>query len=195
MPSFLRCSPNLWILAVVHGCLSPALQVPAQECALYPIALSTQSLSNLTAGETLSNIFNGTQPGDFGWLTWAGSPNETTLVNSLTVPGDSANYVNPDRATGHQISAGDWVPGKPGVSNSKNVGAALTALTALDIIVPVWDQTRGQGEHVAYHVAAFARVRLVSYLLPGQNRISARFLGYAACTASNGASIRRRARA
>jgi len=60
----------------------------AEQCELYPIALSAQQLSNAAPGMVL-DILNGAQPGNFGWLTWAGSPSEPTLVTSLTPPGDS----------------------------------------------------------------------------------------------------------
>src|ERR1051325_5836574 len=157
----------------------------ATGCDLYPIALSQRSLSNVSPGAVVSDAFNGAQPGNFGWLSWGGSPSEPTLVHSLTPPGDSSTYVNPDQPSDHQVSVGDWINAKPGVSNSKNVRAALDALESVDITVPVWDQARGTGEHAAYRVAAFARVRLISYQLPGQNRITVRFLGNTTCGAEN----------
>jgi hypothetical protein len=156
----------------------------AQSCDLFPIALPAQTLSNAAPNAVL-DIFNGGQPGNFGWLSWGGSPSEPTLVASLTPPGNSATYVNPDNPADHQVSVGDWVSSKPGVSNSKNVRDALDALKSLDIIVPVWNQTRGAGEHAEYRVAAFARVRILSYQLPSQNRITARFLGYHSCGSQN----------
>lgn len=153
----------------------------AADCELYPIALSQQSLSGVAPGSVLTNIANGAQPGNFGWLTWAGSPSVPTLVKSLTPPGDSDTYVNPDDPSDHVISIGDWIQGKPGVSNSKQVRNALDALKQIDIVVPVWDETRGQGNNADYRVSSFARVRLISYALPGQNRITARFLGIEPC--------------
>jgi hypothetical protein len=104
------------------------------------------------------------------------------LVRSLTPPGDSATYVNPLVAADRALSVGDWVQGAPGVSNSSQVRAALDTLKALDIVVPVWDAATGTGNNTAYRVAAFARIRLLDYRLPGQNRISARFLAYADCS-------------
>src|SRR5882762_10900420 len=80
-----------------------------QGCDLYPIALSVQQLSNAVPGSILTNIYNGTQPGNFGWLSWGGSPNEVPLVKSLTPPGDDATYVNPVNPDDHQINVGDWV--------------------------------------------------------------------------------------
>ncbi len=56
--------------------------------------------------------------GNFGLLTWTGSPGEEALVTSLTPPGDSETYVNPDDPADHEVSVGDWIHGKPGVSNS-----------------------------------------------------------------------------
>src|SRR5262249_20947219 len=154
---------------------------PPSSCDLYPIALPLQSLSNSSPGSVITDILNGAQPGNFGWLSWGGSPSEPALAASLTAPGNSSTYVNPDNPSDHQLSIGNWVHGKPGVSNSKKIRDALDALKAIDITVPVWDQTRGSGEHAAYRVAAFARVRLISYLLPGANHITARFLGFTSC--------------
>jgi len=172
-----------FLLGAAMALFSPVF-LRAQSCELYPIALSKESLSNVVAG-TVVNVFNGAQPGNFGWLSWGGSPSEPALVKSLTPAGDSSSYVNPDLPTDHQVSVGDWVQAKPGVSNSKNVRDALDSLKTIDITIPIWDQVRGQGEHAAYHVAAFANVRLISYQLPGQNQITARFLGYATCGGQN----------
>lgn len=68
--------------------------------------------------------------------------------------------------------------GRPGVSNSSQVRQALDVLKTVDITVPVWNAVKGNGRHSQYRVANFARIRLVDYHLPGQNRISVRFLGY-----------------
>ena len=156
-----------------------------QDCQLFPIALSAQQLSNAVPGSILTNIYNGIQPGNFGWLSWGGSPSEPTLVGSLTYPGNSSTYVNPNNPNDHQINVGDWVQSKPGVSNSKNVRDALTALEAVDITVPVWDLSTGQGSNAKYRICGFAGVRLISYQLPSQNRITARFLGYTTCNSVN----------
>ena len=147
---------------------------------LYPIALNTTTLTGVAPGSTLPEIYNDTQPGNFGWLTWAGSPNEPTLSTSLTPPGDSFTYKNPANSADNVISIGDWVQGKPGVSNSDGVRNALDVLKTMDINAPIWDQTTGTGNNTKYRVVGFAKVRITSYLLPGQNRISARYLG-AAC--------------
>lgn len=151
------------------------------QCNLHPIALSVTTLAGAEPGTELADIWNGSQPGNFGWLSWTGDPGEPTLNDSLSPAGDSSTYVNPDNANDHLLTTGKWVSGKPGVSNSKHVRAALDALKDVEIIVPVWDQARGQGENTAYHVVAFARVKIVSYTLPSKNKISVIFLGYSPC--------------
>jgi hypothetical protein len=88
--------------------------------------------------------------------------------NSISAP------ASPRPRPGDQIAVGKWVSAKPGVSNSKPIRDALDVLKAMDILVPIWDQARGSGERTAYRVAGFARVRLIDYNLPGQNRITAR---------------------
>ncbi len=148
---------------------------------LYPIALHDQTLAGVPVGGILFDIYNGVQPGNFGWLTWAGSPSERTLVTSLTPPGNSGTYINPQNPSDHFISIGDWVQGKPGVSNSQAVRRALNTLEHIDIIVPVWDQAVGKGNNSLYRVSAFAKVRIINYRLPQQNRITARFLGLVPC--------------
>jgi len=148
---------------------------------LYPIALHTNSLIGVPIGGVITDIYNGVQPGNFGWLTWAGSPSEPTLATSLTPPGNSGTYVNPNNPNDHSVSVGDWVQGKPGVSNSEHVRKALDTLEHIDITVPVWDRATGQGNNSLYRVVGFARVRIISYRLPNQNRITARFLGFVPC--------------
>jgi hypothetical protein len=148
---------------------------------LYPIALSQKSLQGIHVGDVVRDIFNGVQPGNFGWLTWAGSPSEPTLVTSLTPPGNSSTYINPLNHADHTVSVGDWVQGKPGVTDSIAVRRALNVLERIDIVVPVYDRALGSGNKSLYHVVAFARVRILSYHLPYENRITARFLGFENC--------------
>lgn len=150
-------------------------------CDLYPIALHVDTLNGAQPGTTLPDMFNGPQPGNFGWLTWSGEIGAPLLVASLTPPGDSYTYVNPFDPTDHVVSVGDWVQGKPGVTNARQIRDALNLLKTLDIVVPIWDATQGNGNHVKYHVSGFAIVRLLDYSLPGQNRITARFIGYTTC--------------
>src|SRR5262245_53344069 len=175
----------LWLGALGLALTPDRTAAQVQTCALYPIALPASVLSNAAPGVELADLMQGTQPGNFGWLTWAGSPSELTLIASLIEPGDSATYINPSNALDHQVSVGDWMRGKPGVSNSKAARDALDALKQIDITLPVWSETRGAGDQAMYRVSAFARVRLLHYQLPGQNRISARFLGYVACAEEN----------
>jgi RHS repeat-associated protein len=150
-------------------------------CNLYPIALNSRSLKGVATGGLIGDIYNGTKSGNFGWLSWAGNSSAPALASSLTPPGNSNTYINPHNPSDREVSAGDWVRGNPGISNSKNVRDALDALKAKDIIVPVWNEAGGQGSNTLYRVETFAQVRLLSYQLPGQNRISARFLGYTRC--------------
>ena len=156
-------------------------QARVEGCDLYPIALHEKSLAGVPVGGVIQDIYNGVRPGNFGWLTWAGSPSEPTLAKSLTAPGNSRTYINPNDRHDHVVSVGDWVQGKPGVSNSRQVRDALDALEQIDITVPVWDQACGKGNNSLYRVVAFARVRLLNYQLPHQNRITARFLGFVSC--------------
>jgi RHS repeat-associated protein len=160
---------------------SAVAATPVDVCQLYPIALHTATLAGVAVGGTIPNIYNGTDPGNFGWLSWTGDVSEPTLVTSLTPPGDSTTYINPNDPNDHVLVVGDSVDGRPGVSNSKGVRDALTQLESQDIVVPVWDQAQGQGSNNLYHVVGFAQVRIIGFQLPGANTISARYLGSTDC--------------
>jgi PKD repeat protein len=153
-------------------------------CELYPIALHVDTLAGVEVGEEIEDIYNGDGPGNFGWLSWTGDPSTPTLVESLTPPGDSDTYLNPYDAADHVLSVGDWVYGKPGVSNAKALRTALDNLESYVITVPVWDDAEGQGRNVEYHIVGYARVQITDYRLPGHDRISAIFRGYTDCGAS-----------
>ncbi len=153
----------------------------SHSCELFPIALHQAVMADAQPGDILVNILNGEQPGNFGWLTWTGNTSTPALIDSLTLPGDSITYVNPNDASDHIVSAGDWVKGKPGVSNAQGVRAALDILKLVDIVVPVWDVTQGNGANAIYHITGFATIRILDYSLPSQDQITAQFIGFAAC--------------
>jgi hypothetical protein len=67
------------------------------------------------------------------------------------------------------------------VANASGASNALDTLRTLDIVVPVWDVATGQGSGSQYHIVGFARIHILDYQLPSQNRITARFLGFVAC--------------
>jgi hypothetical protein len=129
----------------------------------------------------LPDVFNGSQPGNFGWLTWTGDGGVPSLVVSLTPPGNSGAYTNPNNPGDNVVSVGDWVQGRPGVENASGVRDALDTLKTRDIVVPVWDIATAQGANTNYHVVGFARIRILDYRLPSENRITAHFLGLAKC--------------
>ena len=135
----------------------------------------------MLVGQSLPDVYNGTGQGNFGWLSWTGANGEPVLVQSLTPPGNSQTYVNPNDPADHVLSINDWVYGRPGVSNSKGVRDALDLLKTLIITVPVWDTATGQGNNTQYHVVGCARIQITSYRLPGQNRISGTYRGITGC--------------
>ncbi len=165
---------------------------PAGGCPLMPIAFH----GNWVAGNSY-DIWAGANPGNFGWLAWAGAQSNPTLVTSLTLPGNSYTYVNPGNAaygiaaapSDHEINIGDWIVGSTGVQNSSNVRTRLTTLRGIEIVIPQWDLVSGTGANTKYRVVQFLRVKISSYNLsqsggysPGQgNRITAQILGVATC--------------
>jgi hypothetical protein len=102
-------------------------------------------------------------------------------VQSLTPPGDSGTYINPNDPNDRTLSVTDWVYGRPGVANSSGVRDALDALKPLIITVPVWDTAAGQGGNLKYHVIGFAHIQITDYQLQSQNQISIVYWGTSNC--------------
>ncbi len=80
--------------------------VASETCELYPIALSAQTLAPLEMGDTIANMWNGAQPGNFGWLAWTSDTSEAALATSLTPPGNSDTYINPNNPNDRVVSGG-----------------------------------------------------------------------------------------
>jgi hypothetical protein len=155
----------------------------ASSCDLYPIALHVDTLEGAAVGDIIENILNGKSAGNFGWLTWSGDNGMPMLIESLGPPGNSHTYINPHDSADHIVTPGDWVHGKPGVSNTQAMRQAMDTLKSLDIVVPVWDTKDGGGANVKYHIVSFAVVRVVDYQLAQLDQITVQFLGYATCGA------------
>lgn len=80
----------------------------------------------LTAGEE--------GPGNFGWLTWHGSPDEPTLAESICTPN------NPEIP-----SFPVWIEGSPGMTNGSAVRDCTTNWLGSTVLIPIWAQTNNRG--------------------------------------------------
>lgn len=141
---------------------------PVARCNIYPIALNESVVLGKNNGDLVCDIWNGSGKGNFGWLTWTGQPSEPVLQTSLIVPGNSNTYTNPEDPTDNNLSIGDVVQGRGGVTNSSGIRDALELLKNEDIIVPVWEATNcGGGNNSLYTVKNFAKVRIADYDLSG----------------------------
>src|SRR5689334_24233792 len=89
---------RLIAVGAVLGSLFIGAAAQAQTCPSFPIALPAQLLNNAPTNSVIMNIVLGNQLNNFGWLSWTGDPSDAALVASLTPPGDSGNYINPDNA-------------------------------------------------------------------------------------------------
>src|SRR3954453_22449629 len=96
-----HCS-RLVSFGALLGVIAITLGANAQTCPSYPIALPAQLLGSVPTNTVIMDIYNGVGAGNFGWLSWAGDPSEAALETSLTAPGDSGSYINPDDSTDHE---------------------------------------------------------------------------------------------
>jgi hypothetical protein len=157
------------------------LWVVEDYCSIYPIVLPRARVDGLSPGDLIDKLPRGTGTGNFSWLTWTGANNAPTLARSLTPPGDSESYVDPDDTDDRLLNIDDWAQGAPGSMNAAAVRTALDVLKTMDIILPVRDAKRGQGSNLDYHVQRFASVRLLDYKLTGQGYLTFTYKGEASC--------------
>lgn len=140
--------------------------VPLPEHGLFaPIAVAREAIP-AAAGLPFDLFNRGQGSGGIGWLTWDGAPDTNTLVANLTEP-RSNTYTNPDDPTGtdHVLTAGSWLPATPG--HHTGAAAALDALRGREILVAVWDRTRGRGSNTEVQASGFVRLRLDTSDVPG----------------------------
>lgn len=138
---------------------------------------------------------NGFGSGNFGWLNWnQGRPGSAnTLAESLTWPGNSADYSNhgdrstfaaaaqyphivrgyvePGDANDTSLHIGDWVAANTGSINANGVGVQLEEMVdrSRTIRLLVWDSSEAQGSNGQYRISGFAIFRLIGYRLSQGN--------------------------
>jgi len=150
-------------------------------CALMPISVSGAVVSPLAPGEVVTQLAIKQSHGNFSGLTWTGNNSSVYLAQSLLLPGNADQYTNPDDPSDSRLEVGDWVQGLPGVNNSSAVRAALNELLGVEITIPAWDQSRGTGSGLDYHVTGFEMIALNAYKLGGNGWISFTYLGPGRC--------------
>jgi hypothetical protein len=144
-------------------------QACGEDC-LVPIATHLRPFT-MTEG-LCYEIWNGIDPGNFGWVNWDNQPppanhcgvNTPCLIDNFDTPCNSGF-----------IQVGDWVSATTGVAsalgNQKDHGLMPYLTEGNTVTVIVWDTTRGAGgTNVAYRVAGFARLQLIAYQLSATSK-------------------------
>jgi len=126
-------------------------------------------------------IWDGSQPGNFGWMSWNGSNSANYLKDEL-IPGNPVDYQAPNNhpcSTGSKISVGCWVQGSPGVEASAKDNLQTYWVNTGDVmIIPIWDQTTGNGSNANYHIVGFAAFIVTDFRLTGQGYVKGTFKNY-----------------
>jgi hypothetical protein len=102
-------------------------------------------------------------PGNFGWISWFGSPSAETLGDSVCDP-DNPAFAFPT-----------WFHGATGVMNSSEVRGCLDDYIADQTVVyvPIWKQTNGRGgSNLQYEITGVA-----AWVLKGYDRHAVSVVG------------------
>jgi hypothetical protein len=124
-----------------------------------------------TSTATCYNIWNGSGPGNFGWLNW--SWQETFCDTADCSSPCLVDNLTPGICRSGFIRVGDWVAGTTGVSNDSKIRKMLQYYidTPEEFTVVVWDKTNNESgcgpwpNGLHYRVAGFARMQLLGYQL------------------------------
>jgi hypothetical protein len=174
---------------VTFNLLTRQWEQPQAQCALYPLALHTNVVNGGgyrvdEARYAVRESLYGMGHSSFGWLSWDGDMGVQRLATSLTLPGNSLAYINPNDPTDHTVSVGDWVLGRSEVTGSQVVSDALATLFSnhYKLVVPLWDQATNEGGTLRYRISGFAWVYGVEdYSVAQPNHIALRYWGPATC--------------
>jgi Flp pilus assembly protein TadG len=125
----------------------------------------------------------------FSWCEWSaqtgGALPSTTSERTIYLPKTSGTGCTPQshafvpggfgwlvadaggcRATSR---AGGWVASEPGNNPSKGCGPAdLERLLGTTVLLPVFDESTGNGSHAQYHVYGYVAFKLTGYYFAGQ---------------------------
>jgi Flp pilus assembly protein TadG len=139
-----------WDVAATAVASTSRLQEPPPGI-LIPIGIfdadyQTGQIYTLTAGDH--------GPGNFGWLSWLGSPAETVLADSICTPDNPA------------FDFPFWFNGSTGVKNSSAIRDCIDEYIANQTVVyvPIWRQTNDAGGHnLEYEIVGVAAFVLTHY--------------------------------
>ena len=135
---------------------------------LLPIGIDPPNIDFQPGG-----IYNLTQegldaPGNFSFLSWDGDNSAPSLAYSLCNPDNEA------------FTLPVWMDGDPGKSNSKGVRACIDKWIAdgTTMLIPLWDEVRGTGNNVEYHLTGIAAFVLTGYDQQAVDNLTGRFVEY-----------------
>ena len=146
-------------------------------CELIPIALHQDAAANTE----LSNIFQGSGPGQFGWLRWksgksnyAGTNANTNSSPYLTAEIENPrlaihDYVNPNNSDDTVLNVGDSVWGLPGATVSSDVRAEMDLRVGQTVTLPVYSNANSGGANAQYNIVGFNYVRITEINWNGAN--------------------------
>jgi Putative Flp pilus-assembly TadE/G-like len=133
---------------------------------LLPIAYKADPSGPFQPGQVYDLTDGKDLPGGFGYIAWTGTNDPNSLATSICTPNNPEFYLP------------KWFPGDPGKSNSSSVRACLDQWIASGqtVLIPMYDQTTGNGNNAQYHIIGIAAFVLTSRAQPAVDNIRGYFV-------------------
>jgi hypothetical protein len=142
-------------------------------CEVFPIALRLDKANATQVGERLTDGWDGSSGGGFGWLSWNPAKKSAVyLREELENPRLAANdFTDAKQPTDDALNVGDDVAPVPGVNFTTDAQIRDLLLQKRIVVIPVWDpgESDGSGSNAWYRIVRFVRVQVETGIDPSGN--------------------------
>lgn len=103
-------------------------------------------------------------------LTIRYDENHPCTRNGMDIPGGFGWLEQTDGTCSATVAVDGSVPSEPGVDSPSNCDATLRALEGSTVLIPIFDESTGNGGPGIFHIYAFAAFRVTGWKFAGGNR-------------------------
>jgi hypothetical protein len=151
------------------------LSGPCSSENLFPITVNTSVFTNTTGGPVIGEVYtlwhhdDKLGPGGWGFIRWVDGDGTNRCPDGCDQQGGNATTLRPnigDTSRSGIWAVGDWVKSNPGTRLPSLLDTLAPYVPPApnepwpEVIIPLYDLTRGQGNNLEFRIAGFAAFKL-----------------------------------